>query len=571
MTPEVKYINHFFQGLEFDELTHRYSLNGVSIPVSVSGIVGNFKKPFPFEEKSKKVALQEGVTQQEIKDRWTNKKNKACELGTRVHFFGEKYTFDRNIAAQNDYEEAIVKFWDCLPSHIVPVMVEVRMYHKKYRFAGTCDTLLYNTHTGKYILTDYKGLPLSTPIFTNNGWKTMGTISIKDKVYDKEGKLCSIKNISSIHNKKCLKIKFNNGEEIISDFEHRWEVSRANSVWSKDYVMTTQEIKEFIDDKKQNGKYNTGINILKIKNPKPLYNKSIKLPIDPYVFGVWLGDGHKIDGKITQANKKVWDEIERRGYKLGKDVSQNNSGKAQTRTVLGLAAQLRLLGLKNNKHIPSIFLQGSEEQRIELLRGFMDADGYFNKKRKRFVITTTKNNQVEFSVQLLGSLGIKSTVIPCLKYCNNKEIQGWDICFYTSLNPFLNRNEDIKVYKKQNNQDYRNIISVEEVNTLPTKCIEVDSESHTYLYGHSFIKTHNTNEDLFKNFAGERLLHCFSDLLKNDFNCYQIQLSLYQILFEQTGLQIEDRRIIHLKPNGDFTLYQTEDYTDRLLYYLENQ
>ena len=236
MTPEVKYINHFFQGLEFDEPTHRYSLNGVSIPVSVSGIVNKFKKPFPFEEKSKKVALEEGVTQQEIKDRWTNKKNKACELGTRVHLFGEKYTFDRSIAAQDGYEEAIVKFWDCLPSHIVPIMVEVRMHHKKYRFAGTCDTLLYNTHTGKHILTDYK-----------------------------------------------------------------------------------------------------------------------------------------------------------------------------------------------------------------------------------------------------------------------------------------------------------------------------------------------TNEDLFKNFAGERLLHCFYDLLKNDFNCYQIQLSLYQILFEQTGLQIEDRRIIHFKPTGEFKLYQTEDYTDRLLYYLENQ
>ena len=57
MTPEVKYINYFFQGLEFDEPTHRYSLNGVSIPVSVSGIVNKFKKPFQFQEKSKKVVL----------------------------------------------------------------------------------------------------------------------------------------------------------------------------------------------------------------------------------------------------------------------------------------------------------------------------------------------------------------------------------------------------------------------------------------------------------------------------------------------------------------------------------
>ena len=570
-TDKVKYITDFFKELAFKESTHEYFLNSNSISISVSGIVHKFVIPFDIEGKSCSTAKKMCLSQEEVKEQWKKKAEDACTQGTKVHKFAEQYTFNRRYKPTNGYERAVTNFFKCLPEHIIPVAVEVKMYHKKYVFAGTCDTLLFNKTTGNYILTDYKGLPLSTPIFTNNGWKTMGTISIKDKVYDKEGKLCSIKNISSIHNKKCLKIKFNNGEEIISDFEHRWEVSRANSVWSKDYVMTTQEIKEFIDDKKQNGKYNTGINILKIKNPKPLYNKSIKLPIDPYVFGVWLGDGHKIDGKITQANKKVWDDIERRGYKLGKDVSQNNSGKAQTRTVFGLAAQLRLLGLKNNKHVPSIFLQGSEEQRIELLRGFMDADGYFNKKRKRFVITTTKNNQVEFSVQLLGSLGIKSTVIPCLKYCNNKEIQGWDICFYTSLNPFLNRNEDIKVYKKQNNQDYRNIISVEEVNTLPTKCIEVDSESHTYLYGHSFIKTHNTNYDLFKNFARQKLLGCFSDLLENNFNKYQIQLSLYQLLFEQTGLKIEDRRIIHLRESGDFLIYKTEDYTERLQYYLENE
>ena len=59
-------------------------------------------------------------------------------------------------------------------------------------------------------------------------------------------------------------------------------------------------------------------------------------------------------------------------------------------------------------------------------------------------------------------------------------------------------------------------------------------------------------------------------LLENNFNKYQIQLSLYQLLFEQTGLKIEDRRIIHLKESGDFLIYKTEDYTERLQYYLEN-
>ena len=145
MTPEAKYINYFFEGLEFDEPTHRYSLNGVSISVSVSGIVNQFKKPFPFEEKSKKVALEEGVTQQEIKDRWTNKKNKACELGTKVHLFGEVYPFNRHLKPKDGFEQAIVKFWNDLPPHIIPVMMECRMFHLKHLFGGTSDILLYNT------------------------------------------------------------------------------------------------------------------------------------------------------------------------------------------------------------------------------------------------------------------------------------------------------------------------------------------------------------------------------------------------------------------------------------------
>lgn len=156
MQQKIDYINNFFSGIEFDEPAHSYTFGGSTISISVSGIVNKFKKPFPFEEKSLKVALREGVSQQEIKDRWNEKKDKACELGTKVHLFGELYTFDRSLTPQDGYEEAIVKFFECLPPHIIPVMAEVRMYHKKYHFAGTCDTLLYNTQTDKYTLTDFK-------------------------------------------------------------------------------------------------------------------------------------------------------------------------------------------------------------------------------------------------------------------------------------------------------------------------------------------------------------------------------------------------------------------------------
>ena len=40
---------------------------------------------------------------------------------------------------------------------------------------------------------------------------------------------------------------------------------------------------------------------------------------------------------------------------------------------------------------------------------------------------------------------------------------------------------------------------------------------------------------------------------------------MYQILFEQIGLEIESRRIVWLKPNGTYESFKTEDLTKSLL------
>ena len=82
------------------------------------------------------------------------------------------------------------------------------------------------------------------------------------------------------------------------------------------------------------------------------------------------------------------------------------------------------------------------------------------------------------------------------KKCNGKVFKGWDVCFSTNqLNPFLVRNQDITFPSKDKNS-FRNIVSVERVDTIATQCIEVDSPSHTFLFGESLIVTHNTNRKL---------------------------------------------------------------------------
>ena len=550
-------IKEYFKELQFDASKHSYEVRGKPL-TSVSKTIHKYVEKVDFDKIAGFVAKKRGITKAEVLAEWEAKKIASCNQGTLVHTFGENYNGMQK--PTNGFEEAIVKFWDNIPDYIEPFLFELQMFSETLGIAGTSDIILFNRKTGKFIIADYKGLPLDTPILTDKGWVNMGDLTIRHKVFDKDGKICNIKNISNIHNKKCLKIKFDNNEEIISDFEHRWLIHKGNN--KKGNVMTSQEIKDYLDSF---SKPISSFQTLRILNNAPIDIKNITLPIDPYVFGVWLGDGHKVDGKITQMNKKVWKEIEHRGYILGPDLSQGNSGLAQTRTVYGLQKELRKLNLLKNKHLPSIFILSSKEQKMDILRGLMDSDGYYNKHRKRFVLSTTKKNQVEFCTELLASLGIKSTIIPCNKYYKEKIIKGFDVCFSTDLfNPFLCRNENIKVMTNNQNK-YRRIVSVEEVKQVPTKCIEVDSLSHTFLCTKRLIPTHNTNEDLFKNYKGKTLLSPFEDLLDSPYNKYQLQLSMYQLLFEQCGYEVESRRIIWLRPNGVYENFKTEDLTQKLL------
>ena len=566
-----KTIIDFFKDIVFDEKTHTYTKNTKKF-TPVSYVLKKFVEEFDSDKMSCIVANKRNTTQEAILKEWKDKADSACELGTRVHLFGENYCRNRNLKPTNGYEEAIIKWYATVPDYIEPTFLELQMYSESLGIAGTADMIFYNTKTNKFLIRDYKGLPLDTPIFTSEGWKTMGELKVGDKVYDKDGNLCNVKNKSNIHNKPCMKIKLDNNVEIVCDEEHRWLISFLNksikNEWT-DKVVTAKELFNYLNNVNANKLgYIDSYKKPKIRLQKPLNNQKLDLPIDPYVLGIWLGDGHSSCGMITQANNKVWEEIEKRGYSLGNDVSKGGSGKSQSRTVLGLSKELNKLNLLKNKHLPYIYLLSSEEQRIDLLRGFMDSDGYFNKGRKRFVMSTTKKYQVDITVQLCNSLGIKTTVIPATKCCNNKKIQGYDICFSNPhFNPFLCRNEYI-TYSYDSSRckhTFYIIKSVEYTEAVETQCIEVDSPTHTYLFGYNFIVTHNTNQDLFKNYKGKKMLKPFDNLLDNSFNKYQLQLSLYQILFEQTGYEVESRALVWVKPNSTYEVYKTEDYTKQLL------
>jgi hypothetical protein len=160
----------FFKDLEFNEPKHIYSVKGKRIKSSVSKLVKIFVKKVNFNDIATSMDKRDSLPSGTTSLMWSLNSKVSLAIGTAAHYFGEMYSFNRKLKPSNGYEEAMVKFWDELPDHIVPVEMELKMYHKDYMFAGTGDILLFNKNTGHYIIGDYK---TNKDLFKNHKGQTM--------------------------------------------------------------------------------------------------------------------------------------------------------------------------------------------------------------------------------------------------------------------------------------------------------------------------------------------------------------------------------------------------------------
>ena len=534
--------------------------------------------------------LQFNKTKQSILDEWDKNNREACERGTKIHADIENSFYKKNkdinlqkfgiggkFECKKDYTELDMEY-GVYPEYLIYRVSDDGIL----RLAGQVD-LIVKQGNDIWVI-DHKGLPLDTPILTSSGWSTMKDLKVGDKVFDKDGNLCTVTVKSSVHHNPCYKINFDNSESIVADMDHRWLISfklakptKKNPTGFKNVIMTTIELKTYLDSLEKRNSYN----IPKILNAKPLNIEEKKLLIDPYVLGVWLGDGSKSCGVITQAkDSPVWFELESRGYKLGPNLNHNSDRKnVEMRTVYGLISQLKYLNLIDNKHIPEEYMLSSYNQRLDLLRGLMDTDGSFNKIRHRYIMNTSQKWQVEDLNKLLSTLGVKSTIFDVINTCEGKKFPGWNLCFTTDeFNPFLTRNQEITNIVKKDNNSFRNIISVESVETVPTQCIAVDSPSHTYLCTHSLIVTHNTNKEIKTKGAYNaatkgtvNMKYPLNNLPDVNFYHYTMQLSTYAWMLQKINpnFVIKDLILNHYDHNGNNTLYHC-DYlkkeVERMLY-----
>jgi len=485
----------------------------------------------------------------EILDNWDNETNKSINKGNFYHeikendsykrgyeinpFTKEKFKVNTTKHSGEDKGSLITNLYE-LEDGYYPELI---LWNDKVRVAGQADKVFIETINDiRYVdVDDWKGLALNTPIATIFGWKNMEDIIVGDIIFDGNGVATRVQHVSEIHYNPCYKILFDTNDELIADHEHRWVVTKRNNKgdYTNDEITTDEMFNRF-----QNGE------VIRIKC-ESLKTEDIDLPIDPYVLGLWLADGNRSCGTITCVNNDIWDEIERRGYK----TSSNHNikfGKAESRTIFGIRGKLSELGILGNKHIPEIYLRSSHTQRLDLLRGLMDGDGFYHRTRKRCIMSTTKEWQANAAMMLISSLGFKPTLINSkTSGFGKKNIPTYDVCFSSIENPFLVRNKDYNI-KDDKYSKYRYVKNISKIDTVPTKCLAVESEDHTYLAGHSLIKTHNTNKQIkTKGFKGQRMKSPLSHLQDCNYVHYNLQISYYAWMMEQFGYTVRNLSFHH--------------------------
>lgn len=142
----LKQLEYFIDNeFKFDEPTHIYTYKGKKI-FGVTSFLERFIKQFDSEYWSKKKADDEGVTQQEMLERWDKKRDRSCDLGHMVHDYIEKFYEQGSTTLTKDIEanERIEKFkiiYNQKLCKLESIGSEIKVFSKIWGLAGTIDKL----------------------------------------------------------------------------------------------------------------------------------------------------------------------------------------------------------------------------------------------------------------------------------------------------------------------------------------------------------------------------------------------------------------------------------------------
>ena len=337
-------------------------------------------------------------------------------------------------------------------------------------------------------------------------FKLMRDVNQGDSVLGPDGLPTEVIDTTDVmYNHDCAKVIFNDHTEVVVDKGHLWQVvdkaARKALVDPRriyrEKVLTTSEMQSTV--KTSNGKESN----YAVTLASPVHYQEQNLAVDPYLLGVWLGDGAKGGNIITTIDEEILEQLTALGFTYTHRSKYDYY-------VNGLRGELEKAGYKfdyinlerttkslaTEKFVPEQYLIGNVQQRLALLQGLMDTDGTIG-KNGHVQFTSTTKNLADSVYQLVTSLGMKGhryERVTSYTYKSEKKSgkKSYTIHFWPLLEVFRLSRKQARVLPTSPSQQYRFITKIEDHASVPVKCIKVARKDGLYLTSRNYIVTHNS-------------------------------------------------------------------------------
>lgn len=229
--------------------------------------------------------------------------------------------------------------------------------------------------------------------------------------------------------------------------KHTYGRNKTLAEHNKKHTLVNLSVKDYINS----SKYQKSI----LKGwKKGVDFKSRDLEIEPYFIGVWLGDGSTEDIVIHNPEQEIKDYLYQYANRIGLSVTTlQKNDRCPCHRVKGdggrLVKQMRKMNLIGNKHIPDDYLYNSEENRLQLLAGLLDTDGYLA-SNCGYEITQKSEKLIRQIKFLCDSLGFHTTLTKKYVTLNGNKRLYWRLTISINRTDIPLRVERKKPIKKSN-------------------------------------------------------------------------------------------------------------------------
>ncbi|NGO41447.1 helicase-related protein [Streptomyces ureilyticus] len=340
-----------------------------------------------------------------------------------------------------------------------------------------------------------KAQPFDSLVLTPAGFRRMGDLRLGDEVVVPDGEIAMIDGVFPQGERDVWRLVLSDGSSVECDDEHLWFVGTSCG-WHRGQapkVMTTREIR--LDTFKANGSSKWYIPAV---TPVDL-GGDLRLPLDPYLFGLLLGDGsfrHNL--RVSTMDNEIRDAVETavapecrlvpvKGSRCDYTIQLTRRTGGVRNPVIQSLRDLNLWGMTSHgKFVPDEFKNTSIKNRLALLQGLLDTDGTIQATGMSISLCSASRRLAEDVAWLVRSLGGRARVLP------KRAAFEVSVALPEEYPPFrLTRKAERVRPRPKYNTFRRGIRAVEYVGRKAVQCISVAHPSHAYVTD-NFTVTHNT-------------------------------------------------------------------------------